>query len=384
MKILTLNYEYPPLGGGAGLITARICEQLALLGHEVTVVSTHFDSLPEDTLENGVRVIRLKARREFEYKSNVFEMLNWIKIAKVFTLQYCQNTPPKLIFAHFALPGGAVARFLNKRTDIPYTIMSHGHDIPWYFPRQMFFYHLATWPWLKTICHFSSSNFVQTLYMKKNIDRFTGKEIAHKNIVIPNGCDTRLFPIVNPAKDPVLQILFGGRLVTQKDPFTFLKALILLKNRSVSFHATVTGNGPLLQPMKDFVANNGLADVVSFTGWQTKEYMPQLYARSHVFVLPSLTEGMSVSVLEALCSGLYVIATPVSGNTEMILEGVNGSFVPLKNPEALATAIINFNKKRLTEYPVKTETVEQFRKLNDWTLVAQKYNQILSIIAGSK
>ncbi|PKP23050.1 MAG: hypothetical protein CVU05_01345 [Bacteroidetes bacterium HGW-Bacteroidetes-21] len=378
MRILTVNYEHPPLGGGAGLISARIGEQLTVLGHEVTIITTRFGDLPLDSIEKGVRIIRLDAYRKQPYKSNVFEMLSWIKLTRRFALTYCLENKPDIIFAHFALPGGAVARFLNKKLQIPYVVMSHGHDIPWYFPRQMFFYHLVTWPWIHKICRKSVTNFVQTAYMKKNIDRFTGHKNAAKNMVVPNGCDTAMFPIVYPDKESTLKILYGGRLVAQKDPFTFLKSLLILKNAALSFQAIITGNGPLLTSMQDFAKDNHLADYIEFTGWQSKEQMPALYAQSHLFVLPSLAEGMSVAVLEALCSGLYVITTPVSGNTEMITEGINGKFVSLKNPEALANAILDFDQERKQEYPVKKEVVEQFRKMNDWAVVAQNYDEILN------
>jgi glycosyltransferase involved in cell wall biosynthesis len=197
-------------------------------------------------------------------------------------------------------------------------------------------------------------------------------------MVVPNGCDTAMFPIVYPDKESTLKILYGGRLVAQKDPFTFLKSLLILKNAALSFQAIITGNGPLLTSMQDFAKDNHLADYIEFTGWQSKEQMPALYAQSHLFVLPSLAEGMSVAVLEALCSGLYVITTPVSGNTEMITEGINGKFVSLKNPEALANAILDFDQERKQEYPVKKEVVEQFRKMNDWAVVAQNYDEILN------
>jgi glycosyltransferase involved in cell wall biosynthesis len=191
MNLLVLNYEYPPLGGGAGVITQNISERLASLGHKVTVVTAWYKIEKEIEEANNLKIIRLKSKRKHTYKSSISEMLSWIKESKKFLNNYCKEEKFDLCFANFTIPGGIVALFLKRKFGIKYTIISHGHDIPWRYPKQMFHFHLTTYSRIKKICLQSEINFVQTQEMKKNIDKFLGKKYATKNILIPNGLDSR-------------------------------------------------------------------------------------------------------------------------------------------------------------------------------------------------
>jgi glycosyltransferase involved in cell wall biosynthesis len=380
MKILTLNYEYPPLGGGAGLITQHICKGLHNLGHSVTIITAGINTNTGKSNEDGLEIIRLPSRRKLEYKSDVSEMLSWIKHAKEKALDYCSAVKPDICFSHFALPGGEVARFLKKNTGIPYVIMSHGHDIPWFDPKQMFFYHLSTYCRIKKIYNNSSALFIQSAFTKQNADSFSGKKNSNKNIVIPNGCDTNNFPVVSHNKDSTLNIFTGGRMVGQKETVTLLRALVILKSKDIHFHLTIAGDGPLLSSLKKFCTKHELNDVVTFTGWLKKSDIPKLLERADVFVLPSRAEGMSISLLEALCSGVYAIVSPVSGNSDVVVEDVNGRFFPLKDHNALAKALEDFNTKRMEAYPVKNDDIERFRIQHNWANIAILYEKQLQKI----
>ncbi|HRW22678.1 MAG TPA: glycosyltransferase, partial [Bacteroidales bacterium] len=151
MKLLVLNYEYPPLGGGAGQISKSISEGLALLGHDITVLTTWYEALAETETLNNVKIIRLKSKRKFVYRSNPFEMTSWIYHAKKFLKEHLKTEKYDLVFANFALPGGEVAYSIKLKFRIPYVIISHGHDIPWFAPEQMIWYHIFTYHWIRTI-----------------------------------------------------------------------------------------------------------------------------------------------------------------------------------------------------------------------------------------
>ncbi len=225
MNLLILNYEYPPLGGGAGVITQNIAERFALLGHKVTVVTTWYKTEKEVDEAGNLKIIRVKAKRKHTYKSSVPEMLSWISESKRFLKGYCRKEKFDLCFANFTIPGGIVALFLKKKFGLKYTIISHGHDIPWRYPKQMLHFHIATYSRIKRICLESEINFVQTLEMKKNIDKFLGKQYSAKNILISNGIDTQLFMPEYTHKSKQFKIVFSGRLVKQRTHLLFLTLL---------------------------------------------------------------------------------------------------------------------------------------------------------------
>ena len=99
----------------------------------------------------------------------------------------------------------------------------------------------------------------------------------------------------------------------------------------------LVGDGPLYSSLKDYVTEIGLSDLVWMAG--DRDDVAELMQLMDVFVLPSLAEGISNTVLEAMATGLPVIATNVGGNPELISEGENGRLVKVGDEEGLAEAI---------------------------------------------
>lgn len=385
MKLLILNYEYPPLGGGAGVITQKIAEGLAKKGHDICVVTTWFKDQPEDTKIGNLRIIRLKSLRKKIYQSNPIEMLSWIKESKRFLKKFLLTENFDLCFANFALPGGEVAYYLKLKFRLPYVIISHGHDIPWFAPQQMLWYHAITYHWIKTICSTSERNYVQSEEMKKNIDSFLGK-YSFKNKIIYNGWDSSIFCPDYNQRNNIFTILFTGRLVKQKDPMSFLKAIKILKQKIDNFKVIILGDGPLRKKMEKFVFSNNLNNVVDFKGWVNKEQMLYFYRLGWVSVLPSLNEGMSIATLEALACGQYVIATKVSNNEDLITPGYNGDFIEKKNPQNIADKIFDFYKtKFLNNYFIPNEDLVKYHKLFEWNKIIDEYEtDLFKIIENLK
>jgi len=376
MKILILNYEYPPLGGGAGIITKHLAEAFANTGHEISVITTWFEGLEELTFSGNLQIIRLKSKRQHIYRSSVLEMFSWIKKSRQFLKYYLKNHSFDVGFVNFAIPGGIVGLFIKKKFNIPFTIISHGHDIPWYCRKEMFWYHLFLYPYIKHICLKSDINFVQQPDMKVNIDKFTGDSMAHKNIIIPNGCDTKLFHPAAEKRNDMFHIVFAGRLVKQKAPFTFLKALVLLKEKNVPFKAHICGDGVLKKKMQKFTHQNKLENDIEYLGWLNRNDLSVIYSTSHVFVQTSIHEAMSIAVMEALSSGTYILCTDVGNNRDLITPGINGELIAFNSPDKLAEQLENYySDKFLNKYTIDKAAIENFRNKWDWKNIAPRYEK---------
>jgi len=384
MKLLVLNYEYPPLGGGAGLISKNIAEGLAALGNEVTVLTTYYQGTEEDSIENGVHVIRLKSKRKDVFQSNVREMLSWMFCAKRFLKKHLETEKYNLCFANFALPCGEVAYSMKEMFHLPYTIISHGHDIPWFFPEQMMWYHAACYHWIRKICMQSRRNYVQSDEMLSNINAFLSGNTA-KNKLIFNGWDRDMFFPDESKRASKFTILFAGRLVMQKDPMTFLKAIKIVKNKLFDFEVHIVGDGKMRKKMENFVKQNGLEDNVIFKNWLTKPEIIAEYQSASLTVMPSLAEGMSMALLEALACGQYIIATKVSNNEKLISEGINGDFIEKKDYNSLANKILQFyNDKFQHSYIVPSEHFDKLAEQFDWKNIVKQYDEDLKGILGSR
>lgn len=378
MKILILNYEYPPIGGGAGVVSKYHAEELAKRGHEVFVLTTWFKGEKELETNGNLTIKKIKSKRRYDFKSTPDEWLSWISQSKKFLNNYLQENKFDYCFAHFALPGGEVGKYIHKKFKLPFAIISHGHDIPWFFPKQMFKYHLITYFYIKKICKKADKLILLTNDMKKNADRFMGK-MKYKNIIIPNGCETDIYKPNYSLKSDKFKIIFVGRLVAQKAPFVFLKAINLLQKKiSNVFDVNILGDGPLLNKMKKFVIENNLNDVVNFKGWVSKEEILKEYQSAHLQVISSEAEAMSIAALESLSSGLYIISTPVSGNTDIIEVYKNGVFFDIGDYKTLANKILEFNKTKFqNNFKVDDTFLNNFREKYDWTKIAEKLEEAI-------
>jgi glycosyltransferase involved in cell wall biosynthesis len=197
--------------------------------------------------------------------------------------------------------------------------------------------------------------------MKRNADKFMGEKHKEKNCIIPNGFDDSLFYPDYTKRNKVFTIVFSGRLVEQKDPMSFLKALQILALKEIEFKAEIFGDGVLRKKMEDFVHNNNLMTKVIFNGWVNKEEISNAYRKAHVFVSTSREEGMSVAILEAIASGLYTFATPVSNNVSIITDCQNGEIFNCGDAQILAQKLQDYyESKFLKDYQIPEEVLEEF------------------------
>lgn len=129
-----------------------------------------------------------------------------------------------------------------------------------------------------------------------------------------------------------------GRMVLLKDFITLLKAATVLMMEIPKLHIVLVGSGPELSSLREYVAScDQLAGRVIFTG--TVDHVADLLNAMDIFVLPTLMEGMSNTLLEALAVGLPVIATRVGGNPEIVAEGVCGHLFAPQDVPGLASLL---------------------------------------------
>lgn len=165
--------------------------------------------------------------------------------------------------------------------------------------------------------------------------------------VIPNGVDVERYTqavdrnavraSIGVAPEAPLAIVVA-KLMTQKGHAVLLDALPGVLDRVAGLRVVLVGEGELRDALEARVAGAGLQDSVTFAG--NRGDIAQLLAASDLFVLPSLWEGLPMALLEAMASGLPVVATAVSGTREVIEDGRSGILVPPGDAPALGAAMI--------------------------------------------
>jgi glycosyltransferase involved in cell wall biosynthesis len=160
---------------------------------------------------------------------------------------------------------------------------------------------------------------------------------AHRILTLHNGIDLARFSYDGPRPDgPAVTV---ARLSPEKDIQTLLHAVRRVADELPTFRLEIAGAGPCRDELHQLVTDLRLADQVRFLGEVSD--VPTLLGRARLFVLPSQTEGVSLTILEAMARGLPVVATHVGGNPEVVQSGVSGLLVPARDPAALAQALLS-------------------------------------------
>ena len=158
---------------------------------------------------------------------------------------------------------------------------------------------------------------------------------------IYNGIDVSRFSPSGRSRsgEPVFHIGTVGRLDPIKDQGRLIEAVAILvkDNPSRSIRVSIVGDGPLMQDLQERARKLGCEEAVSLPG--ATDDVPGAMNGFDVFVLPSLNEGISNTILEAMASGLPVLASDVGGNPELVVEGTTGFLFEAGNTAALVAAL---------------------------------------------
>lgn len=142
------------------------------------------------------------------------------------------------------------------------------------------------------------------------------------------------------------QVIIGtvGRMAAIKDHLTLVRAFVMLIQQHPHLRETarlvIVGDGPCRENCEQLLAQAGLSDCACLMG--ERDDVAELMRAMDIFVLPSRGEGISNTILEAMATGLPVLATQVGGNPELVHASVTGRLVPADTPQAMAQALFDY------------------------------------------
>jgi glycosyltransferase involved in cell wall biosynthesis len=333
LKVLILNSEYPPIGGGAGTATANLARFIASKGFDIKIVTARFGNQPVRMNNEGFDIIRVPSRRERADRTGPMEQISFIFISAWYCFTHFHIWKPDIVWAFFGFPSGMTAILLKLFYGIPYIVSLRGGDVPGFRPYDFKKFHRIGGPFIKIVWKYSSGLVANSDGLRKLALRF------HQRIpikVIPNGIDLDFFkPSVRDGEIP--QLLFTGRVVYQKG--LDLLVVALSKLTDIPWELSIIGDGSYKDQLQQRIEALGLTHRIRFHGWCSKEELLPILAQSHIFVNPSRHEGMPNAVLEAMACGLPVIATRIAGNEDLVKNGENGFLVANENVIELRNAL---------------------------------------------
>jgi glycosyltransferase involved in cell wall biosynthesis len=342
MKLLLLNYEYPPIGGGGGFGCEKLAQRLVKkLGYAVTVLTAGLGQTT--TTEHdafGVEVIRVPCSKNRKHRSSAsfLFMLTYIIKSVFFVFKNRKKLSFDVISTQFALPTGPAGYVIAKILKTPNVLTLHGGEL-FKQPLELagyenFIINSVVRFVIKKADHVMA-NSQDTL---KAAQRFLG--ITRDIPVISTGFsppDITLPPQKICAESAPVGFVMVSRLVERKGLNYLLDALAQMTDKN--WHLTLVGDGPEQGRLEVQTKNLEIAARVTFAGFVGEEEKFAILSRSDVFVLPTLHEGLGLVYFEAMYCGLPIVTTNNGGQTDFLTHEENALLVPIRDTKALKQAL---------------------------------------------
>lgn len=325
------------------------------------------------TDENGLRVFR-----SVYLKIPGSEKLNisrWaLRTARLYRKYEKQAGKPEMILVHSVTWAGYAASMISERAGIPYVIVEHRSFFVWSTEeaREM------VRPYYIPFFEKAYSGCSKLVLVSESL--LTGlKElmpwIEEKTTVIPNMIREDMFlPPAEPRERDPFTFLWAGRLEHVKGLDILLEAVKILKDKTAgNFTVRLAGKGSLRPELELLAERLGVDDRVHFLGRISREDMQREMQRANCFVLPSRYEAFGAVLIEAMATGMPVIATR-SGGPDSIVTGETGVLIDSENSEQLAGAMVTMIKNHLS-FParkIRSRVMKQYGQ----TSVMNQYNQL--------
>lgn len=239
------------------------------------------------------------------------------------------------IHAHWATHATTAAYAVHRLTGISYSFTAHAHDI--YVDTSMLAEKLCTAAFCVTISE----------YNRQLLDQRYGEELVARLYVLHCGVDVNLFKPPNKRIPDPITIVTVAALEEKKGHRYLLEACKLVLQSGIDFQCALIGDGPERSHLEAQVNELGLTDHVTLWGSQPRSEVISLLHGADLMVLPSVSldtgkqEGIPVALMEALALELPVVATDISGISELVEHEKTGLLVPERDAKALADAIIH-------------------------------------------
>lgn len=373
MKLLLINNEFPPIGGGGSTVTKYALQYLTQAGHEVTLITSRYGDLPHREVIDGATVIRIPAIRRYKDFASMWELVIFGLSALIYSFFYSLRHRVDFIQAYFAVPAGWVAWVLYYIRRIPYGVYFGGSDIPGANPsRYKLIYPIIT-PLLRMIWRKAAFRSV----CSEDLVRL-GKEAdaSSEFLCIPNGVETERFKPIQRAENPKIKILFIGRLIPRKGFQRVIQALPKVRKLvKKPFEVEVVGTGAHRPELDKLAEEYKVSELIRYVGMVPYNELEKSYQYADIFVLTSLSEGMPSVILEAMGCGLPIIASNVGGNNEIVHEGQNGFLIEGEDVNTLANRLadlINNDELRKQMGMKSREIALEY----DWKNIMAQYKEL--------
>lgn len=308
MKILIINWRDAkhPRAGGADFRLQQVYAPLVKEGHEVVLYSCAFPGCkPYEEIE-GLQVHRLGNDYTFSFLC-MLKLRGWVK----------KHHPDVVVEDLNKLPFYSPLVYKGPLVIQMHHLWRSSIFRETFFPMALFIWlSEESIRWAYRTCHFS-------VVSESTQKELLAMGIPEKNIrVIYNGADLSRYKPTNAPKKPFM--LWIGRIQKYKGPIDACQVLERLKEEFESLELVIVGDGPFLPKLKKYIADHGLQEKVTLTGFIDGQEKIEWLQQASVHLQSSYKEGWGLSVIEANACGCPVVANNTTGLCDSVIDGQTG------------------------------------------------------------
>ena len=376
MNLLLINYEYPPLGGGAGNATMFLARALEELGHHAVVLTAAGPLNPHGrTVDGGVTVHRLAVRRRAADRASMGEMLSFVLAALRLAPGIAAEHAIDGVIVFFTLPCGPVALRLRQKLGLPYVVSLRGGDVPGLAAEITWLHWLLT-PVRRGVLRSALAVVANDAGLARQSESVDPVAVQ----VIPNGVDCEAFvPRPTPGtSDGPTKVLYVGRFHRQKNLLFLLEQMARLRATAPDgWRLVLVGDGEERSSIEHCLRVLNLEGITTMHGWlDDKDRLREIYQQADVVVNPSLYEGMPNVVLEAMACGLPVVASQVPGNDTLVRTGESGYLFKLGDGDGLCRALQEIRARPELAHTLGREGRRRVEAGFSWEQAARAYTAL--------
>jgi len=346
MHVLVINYEYPPIGGGGGVICRDISEEIASRGHSVTVITSRFDGLSAFESINGVEIHRVSViMRRKRDAASLPSLLSYVPVCIWKGEALSRARRFDVINTHFAVPSGPAGQYLSNRFCVPNVLSLHGGDL--FDPSKTLSPH-RTFGLRQTVRKMLRSAdrvVAQSSDTMENCRKYYG--VDRRIDIVPLGIRPNFHPskmrgeLGLPAGEHVFVTI--GRLVRRKNLVELLEIFAAVRKEMPSI-LLIIGDGPEVEPLEGKIRELGIGGSVRMMGRVDEERKFQYLSAADIYLSTALHEGFGIVFLEAMECGLPIVCFDRGGQTDFLRDGKTGYLVPLGDRERFRQRVTDLVK----------------------------------------
>lgn len=381
LRILLLNYEYPPLGGGAGIASAALAQRLASRGVVVDVVTSRPEGERDGERRDGLSCVslaptltlfRVRSKRRGIHQAGFFGAGSYLYAAVPVARALLRAHRYDIVHIYFSLPTGALIPALPIGKT-PVVVSLRGSDVPGYDERnaKLVVAHRILAPFTRWIWK-RSARVVPVCESLGVLARETLPSLRYT--VIGNGVDLDLFrPDASARGASVLPLrcLAVGRLIERKGVADLLRAWCLLPRGR--YRLEIAGGGPASAALQALAMELGVDADVHFAGPLSRDEIAVRCQSADMFVLTPYEEAFGNVFAEAIAAGLPVVGSNIGAIPDLVENGENGILVPPGDSDAIARAIRELGDDPERRAAMATRNRARAERMLSWETAADRY-----------